>query len=188
MLSPSTKFEIGWNFCGPQIPLTSKTLRRRLFFMRNHLTKSFGLLAGLLLVSASVWAHHGTGTSYDTEHVWTTWAKVVEFHYLNPHPSLSFERTDKNGKVEHWESEAGSNPSQLARAGWTKSRSEQALKPGNKVKLYLSTGRAGGYTAVVMRIENEKGESILGERENYPTAVDMDGVPGGWQPKPEGGK
>jgi|SRR5579862_5507502 len=152
--------------------------------MRSHLTKLFGLVAGLLLVSALVWAHHGTGTSYDTEHVWTTWATVVEFRYLNPHPSLRFERTDKNGKVEQWESEAGDNPSQLARAGWTKSRSMEALKPGTRVKLWLCTARAGGNVAVVEKYENAKGESILGERREYPNAVDMDGVPGGYQPKP----
>ena len=151
--------------------------------MRN-VTKSFALAAGLLLVSASVLAHHGTGTSYDTEHVWTTWAKVVEFRYLNPHPSVRFERTDKNGKVEQWEAEAGDNPSQMARAGWTKSRSMEALQPGTRVKLYLCTARVGGYVAVVMKFENEKGEGILGERRDYPNAVDLDGVPGGWQPKP----
>jgi len=160
----------------------------RLFFMRNELTNSFRLVAGLLLVFASLWAHHGTGTSYDTEHVWTTWATVAEFRYLNPHPSLRFERTDKNGKVEQWESEAGDNASQLARAGWTKKRSEDALKPGTRVKLYLSTARVGGYVAVVAKIENEKGESILGDRKDYPNAVDLDGVPGGWQPKPEDSK
>ena len=156
--------------------------------MRNHLTRSLGLVAGLLLVSALVWAHHGTGTSYDTEHVWTTWAKIVEFRYLNPHPSVRFERTDKNGKVEQWEAEAGDNPSQMARAGWTKSRSMEALQPGTRVKLYLCTGRVGGHVAVVMKFESEKGESILGERRDYPNAVDMDGVPDGWQPKAGGSK
>jgi len=156
--------------------------------MRNHLTKSLGLLACLLFVAALGWAHHGTATSYDTEHVWTTWATVVEFRYLNPHPSLLFERTDKSGKVEKWEAEAGDNPSQLARAGWTKSRSTEALKPGTRVKLYLSTARAGGHLAVVEKFENEKGEPILGDRREYPNALDMDGVPGGYQPKPESSK
>jgi hypothetical protein len=142
------------------------------------------LVAGLFLISASVWAHHGTGTSYDTNHVWTTWATVVEYRYLNPHPSMAFDRTDKNGNVEHWESEAGNNPSQMARAGWTKSRSLAALKPGTRVKLYLSTALAGGYTAVVVKIEDEKGEPIASEKGNV-SAVDMDGVPGGYQPKAE---
>ena len=150
--------------------------------------KSLALLAGVLLLSALLWAHHGTATSYDTEHVWTTWAKVVEFRYLNPHPSLHFQRTDKNGKVEDWEAEAGDNPSQLARAGWTKSRSMEALKPGTRVKLYLSTARAGGYVAVVEKFEDEKGEPIMGNRKDYPNAVDLDGVPGGYQPRPESSK
>ena len=156
--------------------------------MRNHVSKSFALAAGLFLVSALVWAHHGTGTSYDTEHVWTTWATVVEFRYLNPHPSLRFERTDNNGKVEEWEAEAGDNPSQLARAGWTKSRCMEALKPGTRVKLYLSTARAGGHLAVVEKFENEKGEGILGDRRAYPNALDLEGVPGGYQPNPESSK
>ena len=167
--------------------MTSKTVRRRLLGMQNHVTKSFALVAGLLLVSASLSAHHGTATSYDTKHVWSTWATVVEYRYLNPHPSMSFDRTDKNGHVEHWESEAGNNPSQLARSGWTKSRSLEALKPGTRVKLYLATGYAGGYTAVVMKIENEKGESIVSEKGDL-AAIDLDGVPGGYQPTKDGGK
>lgn len=150
--------------------------------MRNHLTKSLALTAGLLLVCASLWAHHGTALSYDTTHLWSTWATVVEFNYINPHPSMTFERTDKDGKVERWIAEGSNNPSQLARAGWTKSRSVDALKPGTKVKLYVATARAGGFVGVVMKIENEKGENLVGERTEI-TAVDMDGVPGGYQPK-----
>jgi len=145
------------------------------------------LCAGFLLMSATGSAHHGTGTSYDTKHVWSTWATVVEYRYLNPHPSLSFTRTDKNGSVEHWESEAGNNPSQLARAGWTKSRSLAAMKPGTRVKLYLSTARAGGFTAVVEKIESESRDSIVSDK-GHMDAIDLDGVPGGYQPKPEDSK
>lgn len=162
-------------------------VRRRLLFMRNHLTKSFGLVAGFLLVSASVWAHHGTALSYETNHIWTTWATVVEFNYINPHPSMTFDRTDRNGHVERWIAEGSNNPSQLARAGWTKSRSMEALKPGTRVKLYIATARAGGFIGVVMKIENEKGENLVGERADL-AAVDMDGVPGGYQPSRDSGK
>lgn len=96
---------------------------------------------------------------------------------------MTFDRTTKDGKVEHWVSELLTNPSALARAGWTKSRSVEALKPGTRVKLYIGTSRVGGFSGIVMKIENEKGENIVGERANA-TAVDMDGVPGGLQPKP----
>jgi uncharacterized protein DUF6152 len=137
--------------------------------------------AGVLLSSGAALAHHGSAISYDTAHLWTTWATVAEFNYLNPHPSMTFDRTTKDGHVEHWVSELLTNPSALARAGWTKSRSVEALKPGTRVKLYIGTSRVGGFSGIVMKIENENGENIVGERANV-TGVDMDGVPGGLQP------
>jgi Family of unknown function (DUF6152) len=154
-----------------------------LSIMRNKLPRTLALSVGILLICATVSAHHGSAISYDTGHLWTTWATVTEFNYLNPHPSMTFERTDKNGKVEHWVSELLTNPSELARGGWTKSRSVEALKPGTRVKLYIGTSRVGGFSGIVMKIENEKGENIVGLRGDL-TAVDMDGVPGGLQPKP----
>src|SRR5438105_2967976 len=152
--------------------------------MRTQLTRALRFGAGLLMACASVWAHHGSAISYDTQRLWTTWATVTEFNYLNPHPSMTFDRTDKNGNVEHWVSELLTNPSALARAGWTKSRSVEALKPGTKVKLYVGTSRVGGFSGIVMKIESEKGENLVGERTNV-TGVDMDGVPGGLQLSPE---
>ena len=146
---------------------------------------SIGLLTVILLLTgATLWAHHGSAISYDTAHLWSTWATVTQFNYLNPHPSMRFDRTLKDGTVEHWDSELLTNPSALARAGWTKSRSIEALKPGTKVKLYVGTSRVGGFSGIVMKIENEQGENVVGERSNV-TAVDKEGVPGGLQPSPE---
>ena len=139
------------------------------------------MAVALLASSCLAWAHHGSAISYDTAHLWTTWATVTEFNYLNPHPSMTFDRTTKDGKVEHWVAELLTNPSVLVRAGWTKGRSVEALKPGTRVKLFVGTSRAGGTSGIIMKIENESGEQIVGERSNA-TAVDMDGVPGGLQP------
>lgn len=127
-------------------------------------------------------AHHGSAISYDTSNLWSTWATVKEFNYLNPHPTMTFERKTKDGKVEQWVSELLTNPSALVRAGWTKSKSVEALKPGTRVKLFLGTSRAGGLSGIVMKIENEKGENIVGNRDNV-KAVDLEGVAGGLQPK-----
>ena len=142
------------------------------------------LTLALLMTCATLWAHHGSAISYDTAHLWTTWATVTQFNYLNPHPSMKFDRTLKDGTVEHWDSELLTNPSALARAGWTKSRSIEALKPGTRVKLYVGTSRVGGFSGIVMKIENEQGENVVGERSNV-AGVDKDGVPGGLQPSPE---
>jgi len=152
--------------------------------MRTLLARALGLCVGLLLICAPIGAHHGSAISYDTAHLWTTWATVTEFNYLNPHPSMTFDRVVQDGKVEHWVSELLTNPSELARAGWTKGRSVEALKPGTKVKLFIGTSRVGGFSGIVMKLENEKGENIVGLRDNV-KAVDKDGVPGGLQPSPE---
>ena len=152
--------------------------------MRTILSSVLVLAGGCLLLSVSAWAHHGSAISYDTAHLWTTWATVTEFNYLNPHPSMTFDRTTKDGKVEHWVSELLTNPSELARAGWTKSRSNEALKPGTRVKLYIGTSRAGGMSGIVMKLENEKGENVVGVRASL-AAVDLDGAPGGLQPSGE---
>jgi Family of unknown function (DUF6152) len=165
--------------------LTSITVRHRLFIMRNNFTKSFLFVASLLLVSESLWAHHGQGLSFDTNHMWTTWGKIEEFSYINPHPAVKFSRTDKDGNVEHWGAEVSNNPSRLARVGWTKSRCLAALQPGTRVKLYVGTSLVGGHIGIVELIESEKGELLCSEREAPIAAVDMDGVPDGYQPKPQ---
>jgi Family of unknown function (DUF6152) len=141
------------------------------------------LFVVLLLLSAPIAAHHGSAISYDTTNLWTTWATITEFSYQNPHPTMKFDRTTKDGKVEHWVSELLTNPSVLVRAGWTRTRSNEALKPGTRVKLYLGTSRAGGHSGIVMKIENEKGETIVGDRANVKAVADLDGVPDGLQPK-----
>src|SRR3712207_4501967 len=112
--------------------------------------------AVMLAAPIAAAAHHGSAISYDTTNLWSTWATVKEFNYLNPHPTMTFERTTKDGKVELWVSELLTNPAVLARAGWTKGKSVEALKPGTRVKLFLGTSRAGGLSAIVMKIENAK--------------------------------
>jgi len=139
------------------------------------------LAAILVLAPAFTLAHHGSAISYDTSHLWSTWATVTSFSYQNPHPTMTFDRATKDGQVEHWVAELLTNPSMLARAGWTRGRSIEALKPGTRVKLFVGTSRAGGLSGIVMKIENEQGENIVGDRADA-KAVDLDGVPGGLQP------
>ena len=42
----------------------------------------FVLGLGLLVTGARLWAHHGSAISYDTAHLWTTWATVTQFNDL----------------------------------------------------------------------------------------------------------
>lgn len=115
----------------------------------------------VLSMAGTVSAHHGTSVSYDMTNPWTTDAVVVEFTYSNPHPRLVFDRTNEKGEMEHWDSELISNPSMMMRAGWNRPKSVDALKPGTKVKLTLSTSKANPRSAVVRAIQNEAGEFIV---------------------------
>jgi hypothetical protein len=116
---------------------------------------------GSIALVAPVSAHHGSGISYDMDHLWKTKATVVEFKYANPHPWLVFDRTNDKGEIEHWTAELVTNPTFLLRAGWTKTRSEEALKPGTMVELTLGTSKVGGFNGCIRDIRNEKGELIL---------------------------
>lgn len=138
-------------------------------------------LIALVCCAGAAFAHHGSSISYDTANLWTTWATVTQFNYLNPHPTMTFERKVGDGKTEQWVAELLTNPSTLARAGWTRKKTVDALLPGTRVKLSLGTSRAGGFSAIVMKIENEAGEVVGGGRPG-PGGTDLDGVPGGLQP------
>ena len=148
---------------------------------RTHSRWTLAAVAAFLVASATAWGHHGSAISYDTTNLWSTWATVTQFNYMNPHPTMTFDRTVENGKVEHWVSEVLTNPSMMARQGWTRGRTLEALAPGARVKLTLATSRAGGFSAIVMRIETEPGEVVGGgvDREG----ADLDGVAGGLQPQ-----
>jgi hypothetical protein len=139
-------------------------------------------LATLVTASAAL-AHHGSSISYNTGSLWSTWATVKQFNFMNPHPTMTFTREVQGGVVEDWVSELLTNPSMMARQGWTKSRAEQSLQPGTRVKLTLGTSRAGGFSGIVMMIEDESGQPIGGGR--AAPAPDRDGVPGGLQPEGE---
>ena len=69
----------------------------------------------------------------------------------------------------------------MARQGWTRRRTLEGMAPGTRVKLYLATSRAGGFSGIVMKVEDEGGNEIGGVRPGL-EGVDLDGVPGGLQP------
>jgi hypothetical protein len=131
--------------------------------MKNKATifAAMAVVAGLLTISLPMFAHHGSGISYDLTKPWTTKATIVDFKYINPHPLMLFDIVDEKGTVQHWHSEIITNPSNMIRNGWGKIRSEEALKPGTKVTLTVCTAKAGGQAGVVTKILNEAGEEII---------------------------
>jgi hypothetical protein len=50
----------------------------------------------------------------------------------------------------------------MLRNGWTRKRSIEVLQFGTKIVVTVAPSRAGGETGLVVKIENEKGEELLG--------------------------
>lgn len=114
------------------------------------------------LIQAPLVAHHGTNISYDRTMAITVKGVVTEFWYKNPHPALFVDVTDKDGKTLHWTIEIAPTPYSLARAGWTKKRTEDALKAGTPVNVSLYPSRAGTPSGLLQRLSNGDGVEILG--------------------------
>src|SRR5215472_5718597 len=104
-------------------------------------------MAGLLMVCAPVFAHHGTGSSYDATKQVTFTGVVDQFIWANPHSQLFVNVTDDKGTVTRWGVEMNS-PGVLARAGWTRRR----LKPGDKVTVTVHPSLAGTSVGVFRNI------------------------------------
>jgi len=118
--------------------------------------------AALFVICAPMFAHHGTGVSYDNSKAYTVKATVTEFRYANPHPQLFFDVKDDKGNVTHWSGEIAPNRAQLVQAGWGRKRSEAALAPGTEVTLIIAPSFAGTPVGLVDKITNAQGENILG--------------------------
>ena len=84
-------------------------------------------LTALLMVSAPLFAHHGTGVAYEPNKLVTMKGTVTEYIWHNPHCGILFDVTDDKGQVVHWGAELG-NPHQMSGAGFSK----DTLKPGDK--------------------------------------------------------
>jgi Family of unknown function (DUF6152) len=70
------------------------------------------------MVSASLWAHHGTA-AFDTSQMVNVKGTVTDSVYLNPHVQVYLECKDGKGQTEKWQGELTA-PNKLNRAGWSK--------------------------------------------------------------------
>ncbi len=95
-------------------------------------------MAALLMVCVPAFAHHGTGSSYDSGKTVSFTGVVDEFIWANPHSQLYVNVTDAQGNVVRWGVEMNS-PGVLARAGWTRRK----LKAGDKVTVTVHPSLAG---------------------------------------------
>jgi hypothetical protein len=101
--------------------------------MKSQLRKASVFVAGLLLMSAPLAAHHGDAGRYD-ESPFVVTGTIVEIRLTNPHSIITFDVTDANGKVVRWQGELTGGQQIMRQYGWTK----DMPKIGDKITL---TGR-----------------------------------------------
>jgi DNA/RNA endonuclease YhcR with UshA esterase domain len=118
---------------------------------------SLKLLAGyavLLMVSASLSAHHGT-SAYDTTKLTTVKGTVTDFQFNNPHVMISVEAKDDKGKVETWVSEANS-PNVLTRHGWDR----DIIKKGDQITVIGYRPKNGSKTLRLQKVVLSNGQEL----------------------------
>ena len=95
------------------------------------------VVAGLTMVCAPAWSHHGNA-AYDPDHPITIMGTVTEFVWSNPHCQIYLDVKDAKGKTVHWSVESQS-PGILRRNGWAR----DIIKPGDQITVTLVAAKNG---------------------------------------------
>lgn len=100
------------------------------------------ILAGVVMAPGLLFAHHGTGASYDMHKVVVLKGVISNFNFSNPHSQLYFDVTDADGKVTHWSAEMR-NPRNLEAQGHTRKELATKLAAGTNVEVTGNPSKAG---------------------------------------------
>lgn len=126
-------------------------------------------LAHLLVLAAGMaagplFAHHGTGISYDLNAPLVTIHGVVtEFAWRNPHVSIFIDVKDDKGNVVNWGIEHN-NVNSLAKLGWNRN----TLKPGQEVTAVIHPSRSGAPVGLTVKVILADGKEILQRQQAGP--------------------
>ena len=112
--------------------------------MRTKLAVSFALL---LAVCSPMFAHHGSGISYDLSKQISVTGTVTEVSWTNPHVFVMFDVKDEKGNVLRWGAETHT-PAQLKEVGWTK----DIVKPGDHVAITLFPSKVGASRGLLAKL------------------------------------
>jgi hypothetical protein len=112
----------------------------------RNAAKSLAVAAGMLLVSVSLFAHHGQA-GYNTTETVTVSGSVSEFQFVNPHSIVNLDVKDDKGQTQTWQGELTS-PNHLIRAGWTAT----TLKPGDMVTMAGFRAKSGANSMWITKI------------------------------------
>jgi hypothetical protein len=114
--------------------------------MKTKLLAVLAASVALLMVSGSMFAHHG-GAQYDAKHPVTMSGTVTEYMFTNPHVQIHFDVVGENGSVEKWVAETAS-PQRLFGFGWN----AKTLKAGDKITVTGAPLKDGNKIVTIIKL------------------------------------
>jgi hypothetical protein len=126
--------------------------------MKNKSLVHSAAVLGILMICGPVFAHHGTGASYDLSKHIKLKGTVTTFNWSNPHLQVYFDVKDNAGNVEHWVAEIRSSLYQAKRAGWTK----DLIKPKDEITITGNPAKSGAPALVMEKLVLPDGTELAG--------------------------
>lgn len=117
--------------------------------MKRMAGSIIAVCAGLLMLSATVFGHHGTQVAYQVDKTITLKGTVTEWAFSYPHPQIYFDVKNESGNVEHWAAELLPTPIMMRnmKVGWSK----ETMKPGDEIILTANPSKAPGAKVCLAR-------------------------------------
>ena len=124
--------------------------------MKGRILVFLALIAGLLLISVSVLAHHSNALS-DKDRLTTMTGTVTKFAFANPHVGISIDVKDAQGHVVNWYA-FGGNPVALHReGGWT----NKTFKAGEQILVRGHVNRDSKPIVLYVRLYHCQGGEMV---------------------------
>jgi hypothetical protein len=123
--------------------------------MKQRLITIVAVISGLLIVSVSLFAHHGN-TEFDVGKRVTVKGIVTKWSWSNPHCLLDLDVKDENGSTVHWVLETQS-PRSVGATGF----SQQTFKPGDEVTITLEPVKNGRPLGRILGVVLPSGEKLV---------------------------
>ena len=124
--------------------------------MKDRLLAVLLVVAGLLMISGSLFAHH-SDSIYDQKRIVTITGTVTQFRFINPHHEIRLSVKNAKGQYDEWIT-FGGGPNEASRTlGWN----SNTFKPGDKLTIYGFHYRDGRPAMTYLKIFRPDGEVTI---------------------------
>jgi len=125
--------------------------------MKYTLSAVLTVAVGLLMITGTVFAHHGR-SNYDSDNPIDLKGAVTEVEWVNPHIQIHVDAKDDKGNVQNWVAE-GNSPNTLARQGWNRN----TVKVGDLVTIHGGRRKDGAPYMIFNKITLPNGKAMTAQ-------------------------